>query len=217
MITSGKPFIKTVISSLLFSVTFPAFSLDSNLDLLDNNPTSLYNFFRFKVDFNQIITVSDIKTLIAQMSQPDQLAHHVNEFDQFVAIGSINDGNSTIISQFNKDQFITEKKTYDHPWVGVANFDRKELPLIGFQQGWKNAQACMNKKGYVLSDKLAGFAIYKTIGNNNIIYDYIVPVNGQKACQEVLYRYSLREGNWCDFGMMRSCHYTIQNGKILHN
>jgi hypothetical protein len=202
-------------SNLLLSLTVSLFCFSyGNAYSKSVEPTDVDKLFK-KIDLTKLTGTNHAHNLMAQLSDPAASTDNINDMNDFIAL-SVNTNNQTIIVEFDKNQNISKKITMPMPWVGVANFHKKEIPDTSLQEGLQAVRSCMSEKGTTLSEQITRVAIYKTLNTQQIVYDYVFKNENlpDGFCQEMLYTPDTRD---CEAGMQVTCHYTVTEPKMLIN
>jgi len=168
------------------------------------------------VNLMKLIDDRNAKNLHAQMKNPKKSTQFINELDEFIAVGfKLQPFEKTTIVEFNKNYKELKRKIYFEPWFGVGEFNPKEIPTTTLQQGWENAQSCMERQGDAIPKELKRVVIFKTLNTSRIIYDYVFedPKGMSGICKEVLYTPIQKNVSkeTCERGVVTTCHFDIKN------
>jgi hypothetical protein len=181
----------------LFLINVPVYSKSVDVDQLFRN-----------ANLQKLIGTNMPVSLEAQLKNPHAKTHHISDMDDFVAIGVIAPLYYTVFTEFDRKQTLIHTARYDSPWMGVAEFNQKEIPQLSLQDGLYAMQACMAQSGEPAPDDIMRVIVYKTLNTSEMIYDYVSqdPYFPPGICREFLYSPSTGK---CQIGMLIDCRMDI--------
>lgn len=166
-------------------------------------------------DLTKLVGNSHALYLTAQTKDSSIVTSFVNELDDFVVLtSSVEEDNSTVITEFDQYQNVLKTVSLPEPWLGVALYLPAEIPALPLQDALQLVQSCMADKGDPTPTEISRVTVYKTQRTAQMVYDYVFrdPNYPAGVCREVLYTPDTED---CERGMIVNCHDNLSVKEIF--